>query len=99
MSNKIADQPLDEIADLVAERIGLHFPPERRGDLELGLSAAAAEFEFDNVVSCLHWLSSSPWTRTQIEILASHLTVGETYFFREKKGLEFVEQSVLPNLI
>ena len=99
MSTKIANQQLDEIADLVAERIGLHFPPERRGDLERGLSAAASDFEFDNVESCLHWLSSSPLTKNQIEVLASHLTVGETYFFREKKSLDIVEQSILPDLI
>jgi chemotaxis protein methyltransferase CheR len=99
MSGKIDDQLLDEIADLVAERIGLHFPPERLADLERGLSAAAADFDFDNVESCLRWLSSSPLTKNQIEVLASHLTVGETYFFREKKSLEIVEQSILPNLI
>jgi len=99
MSNKITNQLLDEIANLVAERIGLHFPADRRRDLERGLSAAASEFEFDNVESCLHWLSSSPLTKIQIEILASHLTVGETYFFREKKSLEIMEQSVLPDLI
>ena len=49
MSNKIGNQLLDEITELVADRIGLHFPPERRGDLERGLNAAATEFEFDNV--------------------------------------------------
>ncbi|MGA7930244.1 MAG: CheR family methyltransferase [Candidatus Sulfotelmatobacter sp.] len=99
MSTKIDNQLLDEVADLVAERIGLHFSPERRGDLERGLSAAASDFDFDNVESCLHWLSSSPLTKNQIEVLASHLTVGETYFFREKKSLEIVEQSILPTLI
>jgi chemotaxis protein methyltransferase CheR len=99
MSSKIDNQLLDAIADLVAERIGLHFPPERLGDLERGLSAAASDFDFDNVESCLRWLSSSPLTKNQIAVLASHLTVGETYFFREKKSLEIVEQSILPNLI
>ena len=99
MSSKIDNQLLDEVADLVAERIGLHFPPERLGDLERGLSAAASDFDFDNVESCLRWLSSSPLTKNQIEILASHLTVGETYFFREKKSLEILEQSILPDLI
>src|SRR6266478_3357668 len=99
VSDKISNQLLDEVAELVAGRIGLHFSPERRSDLERGLRAAASEFEFDNVESCLQWLSSSPLTRSQIEILASHLTVGETYFFREKKGLAILEQNILPNLI
>jgi len=99
MSQKVASHLLDEIADLIAERLGLHFPPERRIDLERGLSAAASKFEFESVESCVQWLSSSPLTRSQIEILASHLTVGETYFFRERKGLEILEQDILPNLI
>jgi chemotaxis protein methyltransferase CheR len=99
MCSKIANQLLDEIADVVADRVGLHFPPERRGDLERGLSAAASDFEFENVESFLHWLSSAPLTKSHIEVLASHLTVGETYFFREKKSLEIVKQSILPDLI
>lgn len=99
MSSKIDNQLMDQISGLVAERIGLHFPAERRGDLKRGLTAAASDFEFDNVESCLHWLSSSPLTKNQIEVLASHLTVGETYFFREKRSLEIVEQSILPDLI
>lgn len=99
MSTHTANRQLDKIADLVAERIGLHFPPERRRDLERGLQAAAADFEFGDVESCLHWLSSSPLTKYQVEVLASHLTVGETYFFREKKSLQIVEESILPELI
>jgi chemotaxis protein methyltransferase CheR len=38
-------------------------------------------------------------THTQIEVLASHLTVGETYFFREKKSLEALEDHILPELL
>jgi len=32
----------------------------------------------------------SPLTRHMNEILASHLSVGETYFFREKQSLEIL---------
>ncbi len=38
-------------------------------------------------------------TRSQIEILASHLTVGETYFFRDKRLFKTLEESILSELI
>ena len=47
----------------------------------------------------VQWLLSSPLTRREIETLASHLTVGETYFFREKRSFDILEEQVLPELI
>jgi len=42
---------------------------------------------------------SSALTQRELETLASHLTVGETYFFREKSSLEVFEQQIVPELI
>jgi chemotaxis protein methyltransferase CheR len=44
-------------------------------------------------------LLSSLSTQPEWEILASHLTVGETYFFREKHSLDVFEQRIVPELI
>ena len=79
--------------------MGLHFPEERWADLERGVAAAAREFGLQDAESCARWLSSAPLTRTQIEILASQLTVGETYFFREKRSLEILEEHIVPELL
>ena len=57
------------------------------------------EFGFRDMESCVRWLLSAPLTRNQIEILASHLTVGETYFFRDKKCFQILEEHILPELI
>ena len=38
-------------------------------------------------------------TKQQIETLARQLTVGETYFFRDKKSFELIEGKILPDLI
>ncbi len=43
----------------------------------------AREFDFTDTEACLTWLLSSSLSRRQIEVLASHLTVGETCFFRD----------------
>jgi len=42
---------------------------------------------------------SAPLTHHEIEILASCLTIGETYFFREKRSIDALEQHVLPALL
>lgn len=90
---------LSSLSDFLAAQMGLHFPRERWGDLERGIAAAASEFGMANVESCIRWLVSTPLTQNQVEILASHLTVGETYFFREKRSFEVLEANILPELL
>jgi chemotaxis protein methyltransferase CheR len=79
--------------------MGLHFPRERLTDLQRGLAGAADEFGFDDVAGCADWLLSAPLTKAQLEVLASHLTIGETYFLRDKKTLDVLATRVLPQLI
>ena len=90
---------VSELSELIAAQMGLHFPQERWRDLERGVGSAAREFGFPDAESCGRWLLSSPLTRSQVETLASHLTVGETYFFRDIKSFEVLEEHVLPELI
>jgi len=87
------------LSELVAEQTGLNFPQERWGDLERGIAAAAPDFNFSDRESCARWLLSAPLTRHMNEILATHLSVGETYFFREKQNLEILEEHILPLLV
>jgi len=90
---------LSRLSELVVEQTGLNFPQERWGDLERGIAAAAPDFNFPDRESCAHWLLSAPLTRRMNEILATHLSVGETYFFREKQNLGILEEQILPQLL
>src|SRR3990170_8194080 len=90
---------LDRLSALLAEKIGLHFPQERHGDLLRGIGAAARELGHASVEACVHWLLASPLTRRQVETLASHLTVGETYFLRDTRSFEILEERILAELI
>jgi chemotaxis protein methyltransferase CheR len=99
MAESLPDMLLSRLNEFVADQMGLYFPKERGRDLERGISAAAREFDFKDTESCIRWLVSSPLTKNQIEILAGHLTVGETYFFREKKSFEILEERILQELI
>lgn len=90
---------LQPFSAFLAARMGLHFPPSRWADLERGLTAAAADFGLAGPESCIRRLMSAPLQRQQVETLASHLTVGETYFFRDPAVFAALEQHVLPALI
>ena len=94
-----AEALLPRVAEIVADRMGLHFPASRHRDLQRGIASAAREFGFEDAAAFPAWLASAPLTTPQIEILASHLTVGETYFFREGKSFDALEHHVLPKLI
>lgn len=90
---------LPRFSQFLTQQMGLHFPPERWPNLMRGMVTAAHEFRFENVTECMEWLLSTTLSRSQIEILASHLTVGETYFFRELQAFEALQTHILPALI
>jgi len=87
------------VSEFIAQRTGLDFPGERRSDLQRGLAAAAAEFGLADAAGCAEWLLSASLTRSQLHVVVSHLTIGETYFFRERKAFDALAEHVLPELI
>lgn len=99
MNRQLPASLLAEFGDFVTREIGLYYPPERLLDLQRGILAAAKELEFDDAESCIHWLMTGPISQKQIEILASHLTIGETYFFRIPEHFQILERNIIPALI
>ncbi len=100
MMEKISDAQLQRLSDSVARHLGLHFPSERRLDLLRGVCAAALE------CGCQHDLNRyveelllPAVTPKHLQVLANYLTVGETYFFREKRSLRALEKDIVPELI
>ncbi len=99
MSADIPESLLEKFSQFVETHLGLHFPDSRLMDLHKGILGAAEEFGFKDIPACVEWLMSAPLVRSQIEILASHLTVGETYFFRDPRAFDILETEILPPLI
>jgi len=99
METKIPDAQLSLFSEFIAETMGLDFPASRRADLQRGIVAAAGELGFDDASACIEWLMSGSPTRNQLEIIASNLTVGETYFFREAASFDALADRILPALI
>jgi chemotaxis protein methyltransferase CheR len=96
---QVRDEQWLQLSELIAGKMGLHFSHERREDLERGIASAAEEFGFADKSACVHSLLTAPLTRKKLQVLASHLTVGETYFFRDRHALEALEDTILPDLI
>jgi len=90
---------LPRLSECLTTKIGLHFSNRNRNELHQKITASAADFGFGNVIEYIEWLLSSSLTQKEIEILAGHLTIGETYFFREKNAFKILEHSILPGLV
>ena len=91
---------LQEISTLIAELLGLSFPANRWSDLERGVLLAAKELGLgDSIDNFALWLSGKHFNIKQLDVLANHLTVGETYFFREKQSLEIFQNQIIPEIM
>jgi chemotaxis protein methyltransferase CheR len=95
----LPDSLCQRASTLIATRLGLHFPPERYPDLRRGLICAARELGLTDVAQYADWLVSSELPPDQLNTLANHLTVGETYFFRERLTLGALAEHALSELI
>jgi chemotaxis protein methyltransferase CheR len=90
---------LNEVSDFIAARMGLHFPEERWPDLARGLGAFGREMGLESVHACARRVMKHELTVREIETLASHLTVGETYFFRDPATFAVLERDILAALV
>jgi chemotaxis protein methyltransferase CheR len=99
MTHGLSDQILSRFSEFVTVRFGLHYPRKRWRDLQRGLVCAAREFGLKDAAECIRWLTSTELTRSELDILAGCLTIGETYFFREPNGFEALKTEILPALI
>ena len=91
---------LPEISRRIEEILGLNFPKNRWNDLERGVLSAAKELGLgDSIDNLAIWLSGNNLDSRQLDVLANHLTVGETYFFREKHSLDVFQTIIIPELL
>lgn len=99
MPVKLPDKLRSQLSEFVAARLGLHFPKQRWGDLERGVRAAAQEDGDSAVDAYLQRLLTATPCSDMVAALANHLTVGETYFFRERRSFDQLEEKVMHDVI
>lgn len=99
MNQKSKETGLAGVCEVIAANMGLHFPVDRWNMLTRNLTLAAAEFGFQHFDEFTHWLLSARLEKEQIKILASYLTISETYFWREEPVFSALTNYILPELI
>jgi chemotaxis protein methyltransferase CheR len=99
MNRKLTDDELSMVCEVIASRMGLHFPVERWAMLRRNLVLAAREFGFHDMTGFIQWLLSAPLNKEQTDILAAHLTISETYFWREPQVFTALTDFILPEII
>jgi chemotaxis protein methyltransferase CheR len=96
MVEPITDEDLARLSDFVAESLGLDFPPARWPDLRRGLSAASRQLGIASAAQCAGDIVKGAPTKKWLDALARALTVGETYFFRDRRSFGALEDRILP---
>lgn len=98
MKSALSQELAARVSDRVSARLGLRF--DSVIDFQRGLRRAARAFGFgEDLEACGEWLLNEPLDRRQLEVLASSLTVGETYFFRDSACFLVLADEVLSPLI
>ena len=89
-----------KISEQIERNLGLHFPENRLADLKQLIMTSLSDLGFGNSFDNFYnAISSDSFTPLQYDQLALHLTVGETYFFRESISLQALKNDILPPLI
>lgn len=83
----------------LGRRLGLHFPHARLRELKRALRPAAIELGLADADACAVALAAGRLDASGMGVLASHLTVGETYFMRGEETFAALRGHVLPALI
>jgi chemotaxis protein methyltransferase CheR len=95
METRISNEQLSLLSEFVARTTGLHYPAPRWPDLLRSIAAARAESGMEDSAEYLRQLMSAPPAKPQFDALVNHLTVGETYFFREPRSFEVLAGHLL----
>ena len=95
MTVEISDTLISRLSRFVNSRTGLYFPPSKWRDLRRNIQAAAPDLGFTDTEQCIQWVLSARLTQEQVDIIVGHLTIGETFFFRDRKVFDTLRDQVL----
>jgi chemotaxis protein methyltransferase CheR len=79
---------IERVCEAIASLTGLSFTLEQWPLLNASLEAASIELSFANKQDFIQFILSTPLSTLQIETLTRHITISETYFWREPQVFE-----------
>lgn len=89
------------IANIIKKELGLTFKGQKIEEYSKRILDAAVTLGYNDLSSFLSKVitNESKFTREEKRVLAAHLTVSETYFFREKPAISMLIKTIIPQLI
>lgn len=90
---------LGSLSEFLRDRLGLHIPENQWPDLHRNFTKASEAFGYSNPADCFQWLTQAELPAKKLYKLAGFLTVGETYFFREKNHFEPMARQLFGEII
>jgi chemotaxis protein methyltransferase CheR len=99
MTPTLTASRLGEVSEFIAGKFGLNYPPERTKDLERLLGQAAQVSGYPDRNAFIGSLLTDSLDDRQLELLASILTVGETYFYRDPKVFDLIVEHFVPQMV
>ncbi|MDA8403458.1 MAG: hypothetical protein M0Z56_04565 [Desulfobacteraceae bacterium] len=98
MIDDIPENTLNELSRLVSIHTGLHFPEKKWPALIKGIISVNRQLQKD-VHHLLYCLRNPSPPKEVIDLLTDRLTVGETYFLRDKNFFQIFKDQIIQGLI
>jgi len=99
MDHLLEADDLQKVQRFVNSRIGFSYTSDRISDLEHGFFSVCTDLGFKDPLTCLHALNEPTQAAAIEEALIKKITIGETYFFRDKRLFQLLKENLLPDLI
>ncbi|MFZ2633317.1 MAG: CheR family methyltransferase [Desulfosalsimonadaceae bacterium] len=98
MINGIPGNILTELSRVVSVHTGLHFPEKKWPALTKGIASVSHMLSLD-VYKLLYSLQSASPPKKIIDLITDRLTIGETYFLRDKNFFQILKDRIIRGLI
>mgnify|MGYP000141382845 CR=1 FL=1 len=85
-----AVQQMQVLGQLLEAEMGWSVSAANDRFLGHALDTMARARQFGSAAECAGWLTEGAWTADKAACCAQYLTIGETYFFRERRGFDLV---------
>ncbi len=94
---QLSDVQFSQLTKLIEERIGICFPEEKRREFQMRLADMACDG--DRFGSPGEFLQSIKKSDELMQKLVDSITIGESYFFRNRPHFDALTQRIFPSLI
>lgn len=102
MSKTVKDidkSELLQVSSLIKDRLGLNYRENRLPELINKLSAICKDLNLQDIGTLKEMIRHDRLSEDQAVKITRHLTVGETFFFRDSKVFDIFHREILPEII